>query len=171
MSRAGMVPVARPDQLFRKSSDINHEQILGRENRSEEEEETMLELFGPDDESSAPARSSTKKKQPQNKIKSRRRGRVLYPEDDQFNKFMKHLMEKEREQNRPENKEMEEALRSTKLMSAFKEAKEAMGCPVKAAYQCPSFVRFLDKAEKRELKRYAAEQDAEDSEESEKEED
>lgn len=78
---------------------------------------------------------------------------------------MKHLIDKNREQNRPENKEMEEALRSTKLMSAFKEAKEAMGCPVKAAYQCPSFVRFLDKAEKRELKRYAAEQDAEESEE------
>ena len=61
-------------------------------------------------------------------------------------------MEKEREQNRHENKAMEEALRSTKLISAFKEAKEAMGW-------------FLDKAEKRELKRYAAEQDAEDSEE------
>jgi hypothetical protein len=60
-----MVPVLRSDQLFRKSSDSNHEQILVRENRSEEEEEeTMLELFGPDDELSAPARSSTKKKQP-----------------------------------------------------------------------------------------------------------
>ena len=68
-------------------------------------------------------------------------------------KFMKHLIDKNSEPNRPENKEMEEALRSTKLMSAFNEAKEAMGCPVKAAYQCPSFVRFLDKAEKRELKR------------------
>ena len=65
MSRAGMVPVARSDQLFRKSSDSNHEQILGRETRSEEDEETRLELCGPDDESSAPARSSTKKKQPQ----------------------------------------------------------------------------------------------------------
>ena len=164
MSRAGMVPVARSDQLFHKSSDSNHEQILGRENRSEEDEETRLELCGPDDESSAPARSSTKKKQPQNKTRRLAR-RVLYPEDDQFNKFMKHLIDKNREQNRPENKEMEEALRSTKLMSAFKEAKEAMGCPVKAAYQCPSFVRFLDKAEKRELKRYAAEQEAEESEE------
>ena len=158
-----MVPVVRSDQLFGKTSETNQEQILGRESRSEEEV-AMLDLFGPpDDESSVPACSSSsgKKRQPQNK--ARRRGRVLYPEDDQFNKFMKHLMDKNREQNRPENKEMEEALRSTKLMSAFKEAKEAMGCPVKAAYQCPSFVRFLDKAEKRELKRYAAEQEKDDS--------
>jgi len=57
-----MVPVSRSDQLFRKSSDSNHEQILGREYRSEEEEETMLELFEPDDESSTPACSSIKKK-------------------------------------------------------------------------------------------------------------
>ena len=56
-------------------------------------------------------------------------------------------------------------MKVTQLMSAFKEAKEAMGGPTKAAYQCPAFVvRFLDKAERREFKRYKAEQEADNSE-------
>ncbi len=46
----------------------------------------------------------------------------------------------------------------------FKEAKEAMGGPIKAAYHCQAFVQFLDKSEKRELAAYKAEQEAEDSE-------
>jgi hypothetical protein len=64
------------------------------------------------------------------------------------------------EEETKESKEMKETMRVTQLMSVFKEAKKAMGGPIKAAYQCPAFVRFLDKAERREFNRYKAEQEA-----------
>jgi hypothetical protein len=35
---------------------------------------------------------------------------------------------------------MKETMRVMQLMSAFKEAKEALGGPIKAAYQCPAFI-------------------------------
>ena len=112
--------------------------------------------------------SSVKKKQPANKEKTRRRNRVLYPEDNQFNKLMSMMIERNKvqktEDTSKESKEVKEAMRMTQLMNAFKEAKEAMGGPIRAAYQCPAFVRFLDKAERREFKKYKAEQDAVDSE-------
>ena len=126
----------------------------------------MEELGGPDsvrenaegtsqeEDSSVAARSrssSVKKKQPANKEKTRRRNCVLYPEDDQFNKLMNIMIERKKlqktEETTKESKEVKEAMRVTQLMSAFKEVKEAMGGPIKAAYQCPVFVRFLDKAE------------------------
>ena len=67
------------------------------------------------------------------------------------------------EEEKQENNELQETMRISKLLSVFKDAREAMGCPIKATYQCPSFVRFLDKLEKREYKRYKAEQEADDS--------
>ena len=167
--------------------------VLAEASRSEartEEEEMMLEMDGDmaaeeftsqEEESSEAHRrgsrgsrgSSTKKhRQPQNKEKTRRRGgKVLYPEDAQFNRLVKMMLDRnetqKKEDQNPENKMFEETMKISQLMTAFKEAKEAMGCPIKAAYQCPAFVRFLDKAEKRQYKLYKAEQDAESSEEEE----
>jgi flagellar hook-basal body complex protein FliE len=168
-----MIPRARSDQLFPKNG--------GVASLRTEEEKTREELFGPDsgegeDDSSVAVRSrsslsrgsSTKKRQPANKERSRRRNRVLYPEDNQFNKLMNMMIERntiqKAEEESEESKELKDAMKVTQLMSAFKEAKEAMGGPIKAAYQCPAFVRFLDKAERREFKRYKAEQEADDSE-------
>jgi flagellar hook-basal body complex protein FliE len=142
------------------------------------EEEETRELFGPADsgeENSVAVRSrsllsqgsSVKKRQPANKERTRRRNLVQYPEDNQFNKLMNMMIERntmqQREEESKESKELKETMKVTQLMSALKEAKEAMGCPIKAAYQCPAFVRFLDKAERREFKRYKAEQEAEES--------
>ena len=170
-----MIPRARSDQLFRKSAESAA--------RRSEDEEMMEELCGPDspqvevegtsqEEDSSVAvhsrGSSVKKKQPANKEKTRRCNRVLYPEDNQFNKLMSMMIERNKvqktEDTSKESKEVKEAMRMTQLMNAFKEAKEAMGGPIRAAYQCPAFERFLDKAERREFKKYKAEQDAVDSE-------
>ena len=72
---------------------------------------------------------------------------------------------KKMEEEKPDNKELEETMHISKLMAAFKRAKEAMVCFFRAAYQCSAFVRFLDKVEKRQYKKYKSEQEEEDSEE------
>lgn len=40
------------------------------------------------------------------------------------------------------------------LMTNWKSAREAMGCPIKAAYSCPEFEQFLDRKERKQLRRY-----------------
>ncbi len=37
------------------------------------------------------------------------------------------------------------------LMESWKNAREAMGCPIKAAHACPAFEQFLDRKEKKKL--------------------
>ena len=49
------------------------------------------------------------------------------------------------------------------LMTAFNAAKTAMGCPIKAAYHCSTFMQFLDRKERKALKKYKKEQEKEDS--------
>ena len=43
------------------------------------------------------------------------------------------------------------------LMTNWKSAREAMGCPIKAAYLCPEFEQFLDRRERKQLHRYRRE--------------
>ncbi len=43
------------------------------------------------------------------------------------------------------------------LMTNWKSAREAMGCPIKAAYSCPEFEQFLDRKERKQLRRYRRE--------------
>jgi hypothetical protein len=80
--------------------------------------------------------SSVKKRRPANKKRTRHRNRVQYPEDNQFNKLMNMMIERntmqQREEESKESKELKETMKVTQLMSAFKEAKEAMGCLIKA---------------------------------------
>ena len=40
------------------------------------------------------------------------------------------------------------------LMTNWKSAREAMGCPIKAEYSCPEFEQFLDRKERKQLRRY-----------------
>ena len=40
------------------------------------------------------------------------------------------------------------------LMTNWKSAREAMGCPIKAAYSCPEFEQFLDRKARKQLRRY-----------------
>jgi hypothetical protein len=46
------------------------------------------------------------------------------------------------------------------LMEKWKNALEAMGCPIKAAYACTDFEQFLDCNERKQLRRYQREMEA-----------
>ena len=48
-------------------------------------------------------------------------------------------------------------------MEKWRHASEAMGSRIKAAYACAEFEQFLERAEKKELKRYKKEQAASSS--------
>ena len=160
-ARAGMIPKSRTDKLFGTGSSGQDEDV------DVEKDIEFMDSTSHDEVSSAAKSrtSSTKKVKPQSKERSVRRGKVLYPEDDQFNKFMSMVMKNNATKTKEEDKELQDTMRISKLMTAFKDAKEAMGGPIKAAYHCPAFVQFLDKSEKRELAAYKAEQEEEDSEE------
>lgn len=45
------------------------------------------------------------------------------------------------------------------LMTNCKSAREAMGCPIKAAYSCPEFEQFLDRKERKQLHWYHREKE------------
>ena len=119
-----MIPRARSDQLFWKNG--------GMASQRTEEEETREELFGPDsgegeEDSSVAIRSrsslsrgsSIKKRQPANKERSRRRNRVQYPEDNQFNKLTNMMIERntiqKAEEESNESKELKDAMKVTQL--------------------------------------------------------
>ena len=52
------------------------------------------------------------------------------------------------------NKKSEDKVgKMVSLMSNWKTACESMGCPIKAAYSCPEFEHFLDRKEKKQLRR------------------
>jgi hypothetical protein len=129
-----MISRARSDQLFRKNGDVAA--------RHTEDEETRVDLFGPDngeEDSSVAVRSRSSLSRGR-----RRSNRVQYPEDNQFNKLLNMMIERntmhQKEEESKKSKEMKETMKVMQLMSAFKEAKEAMGGPIKASYQCPAFV-------------------------------
>ena len=46
------------------------------------------------------------------------------------------------------------------LMESWKSAREAMGCPIKAAYARSDFEQFLDGKEKKQLQKYRRETEA-----------
>ena len=52
------------------------------------------------------------------------------------------------------NKTGDNVGRMVSLMTNWKSAREAMGCPIKAAYSCPEFEQFLDRKERKQLRRY-----------------
>ena len=58
------------------------------------------------------------------------------------------------------NKHEDKVSKMFSLMSNWKSARESMGCPIKAAYSCPEFEQFLDRNERKQLRRYR--QDMED---------
>jgi hypothetical protein len=96
-----MIPRARSDQLFQKNG--NNAAAGNAAAQLMEEEETMV-LFGPGSRSSLSRGSSVKKRQPANKEKTRRRNRVQYPEDNQFNKLMNMMIDRNTMQQREEEK-------------------------------------------------------------------
>jgi len=46
------------------------------------------------------------------------------------------------------------------LMESSKSAREAMGCPIKAANACSDFEQFLNQKEKKQLQKYRREMEA-----------
>eukprot|EP00956_Cyclotella_meneghiniana_P045811 scaffold385712_cov106-Cyclotella_meneghiniana.AAC.1 len=67
------------------------------------------------------------------------------------------------------DKEKSAVEKHVELAAQFKSMKDSLGGPIKAAYAMKEFEQFLDRDERRELKRYAATQAAPSSEEEEEE--
>ena len=183
-SRAGMVPACRTDELFGpnagsitsiardmdkegESVDEDDDAVLDEDAVGESESLTTGTARTPVSRSSAGRQQSTKKSssnvKPASKKRSARRGRILYPEDDKFNHFLS-LAIKRSEQSEPKvDNELSSATRMVEMMNAFNNAKTAMQCPIKAAYHCPIFEQFLDKKERKLLKKYKQEQEEDSS--------
>jgi hypothetical protein len=105
-AQAGMIPKSRTDRLFGTGS-------------SGQDENVDIEVLDNKVSSAAKLRtSSTKKVKPQSKERSVRCGRVLYPEDDQFNKFMSMVMKNNatKARDKEEDKELQDTMRISKLM-------------------------------------------------------
>ena len=127
-----MIPKSRTDKLFGTGSSGLDEDV-----DAEKDIEFMDSTSHDEVSSAAKSRtSSTKKVKPQSKERSVRRGRVLYPEDDQFNKFMSMVMKNNatKTKDKEEDKELQDTMRMSKLMTALKEAKEAMRGPIIAKH-------------------------------------
>ena len=100
-----MIPKARSDQLFRKSDDVAahteaeemREELFGSDGTSQVEEDSSVAVCS---RISLSRGSSVKKKQPANKERTRRRNRVQYPEDNQFNTLMTMMIERNTAQQR-----------------------------------------------------------------------
>ena len=99
---SSMIPRARSDQLFPKNGGV-------ASLRTEEERSFLGQTVGRGGrffgggsfaELTYSRGSSIKKRQPANKERSRRRNRVLYPEDNQFNKLMNMMIERNTIQKR-----------------------------------------------------------------------
>lgn len=106
---------------------------------------------------------SSSKVKPASKKRSARRGRTLYPEDDQFNRFLSLAIKRSIQSEPKVDKELSRASRMVEMMNAFNNAKTAMQCPIMAAYHCPIFEQFLDKKERKLLKKYKQDQQEESS--------
>ena len=106
---------------------------------------------------------SSSKVKPASKKTSARHGRTMYPEDDQFNQFLSLAIKRSVQSEPKEDKELSGASRMVELMNAFNAAKIAMQCPIQAAYHCPIFEQFLDKKERKSLKKYKQEQEEDGS--------
>ncbi len=100
---------------------------------------------------------------PASKKRSAQRGRTMYPEDDQFNQFLSLAIKRSVQSEPKEDKELSGASHMVELMNAFNAAKTAMQCPIQAAYHCPIFEQFLDKKERKSLKKYKQEQEEDGS--------
>ena len=75
-------------------------------------------------------------------------------ETDRFNAFMLTLA-KDRIEDR--KKAVLKTANTVLLAEQFRRMSNALGSSVKAAYSCEDFVRFLDKKERKELRKYRKE--------------
>ena len=87
----------------------------------------------------------------------------MYPEDDQINEFLSLAIQWYVQSETNVDKEFASMSHMVDLMWAFHDAKATIGCPVKAAYHCPTFLQFLDKNERKVLKKYKIEHEEDDS--------
>ena len=76
----------------------------------------------------------------------------MYLEDDQFNQFLPLAIQRS----------IQSDMNIVDLMRVFNDAKAAIGCCIKAAYHCPTFLQFLDKNKRKVLKKYKKEQEEDD---------
>ena len=142
--RASFNPAATSDSIFETAAGIDAaaEGI---------DEAAYLEEGNNSDWEHADRRSSTKKK----KKKKKKGGSVLSASslDQTMVTYIGKLSSKIDEGKNDVEKKVE-------LAGQFKSMSDSLGGRIKAAYQMPAFRVFLDRDEKRELKRYAAVQEA-----------
>jgi hypothetical protein len=60
-------------------------------------------------------------------------------EDDQFNQILALAIQRSIQSEMKMDKEFASISRMVDMMQVFNDAKAAIGCPIKAAYHCPTF--------------------------------
>lgn len=141
--RASFNPAATSDSIFETAAGID-EAAAGID------EAAYLEEGANSDWEQADRRSSTKKKKKKKKGGSVLSGSSL---DQMMGTYIGKLSSKMDEGKNDVEKKVE-------LAGQFKSMSDSLGGRIKAAYMVPAFRDFLDRDEKRELKSYAASQEA-----------
>lgn len=148
-SRAGIKASTTSDELFGAGGDFPSD-----DDSSEDEHEAGADNSGLAAQTPAKRRShSNSQSKKSSSSKKAKNGKAN--DGDTFEAVMIALAKDTLTRHRSKESE---ASKIVALAEDFKKLSDALGSKIKAAYACSEFVQFLDKNEKRELKRYIAEQ-------------
>jgi len=168
LERAGIKPAATTDELFEEDDDVQYDSNCHLDNsdtgmNSDDSSDGLNE----DHQKHLSDRSRRSLSTPRsNKRKDQRASKKKLgggAEIDGFNALLMTTAKKksaELTKSTVTNKSEDKVSKMVALMSNWKSARESMGCPIKAAYSCPEFEQFLDRNERKQLRRYR--QDMED---------
>lgn len=166
-SRAGICPKNTSDNLFTGSITLMNSGTLDSEDNDfagTDDADQMDEEQGEseDKQPRTPAAASSRKKPAASNKSSngKKKAKSSQHAADNIDYMIASLCKSAMEKN---NRQNTEVAQKVELSEQFKKMSDALGSKIKAAYQCKEFTVLLDKKERKDLKKYAKEQEEESS--------
>jgi hypothetical protein len=175
LERAGIKPAATTDEVFGGNDDgqgifntndcndsngeyLSDSSYVNEDDDSNEDERSRKRRLNISNKKNKTTNSAKKAKgkEATNKSKTSKAS----SEFDGFNALMMTIAKHKNAELQATKKSDDKVDSIVHLMESWKNAREAMGCPIKAAYACPAFEQFLDRKEKKKLIKYWREMEA-----------
>jgi hypothetical protein len=175
LERAGIKPAATTDEIFHGSDDeIEFNTLLDNEEIEEDKNSDNLDEGDSDEfekEQNASVSAGRKKRASKSKgsvgkgkSKTPRKNKTMVKENDGFSALLMSIARRKDAEmeamSKHNNSSVKKIDNMVHLMESWKTAREAMGCPIKAAYACSEFEQFLDRKEKKQLRKYRREMES-----------
>jgi hypothetical protein len=167
LERAGIKPAATTDEIFQESDgEIEFDSVQNNTEMEQDlnyDNEGDIDEFEKDKDTTVSAgqkkrASKSKGSRGRGESKTPRKDKTAVKENDGFSALLMSIARRKDAEmaamSKKNNAGAQKIDKMVHLMENWKTARESMGCPIKAAYACPVFEQFLDRKEKKQLRKY-----------------